>query len=374
MSEYFMLSTVVPDTFVVFALALTLFVMARNLRAISFAGITRELGLIMAGLLAWGAFLLAHILFLVLGPIWLSEAEMLRTDAFMQSGVRWSFETIAAIIILAGVVQIPRRFGRLMQNLEQSTSALEHEHEARSSLEAQLKAATATQRTSEQAESEFLLGLSHELRTPLNGIIGLGSLLGNTPLDADQRRLLGTLEQSAHTMLARVGAVIELSQLRTEQVEVRSQVLSPAELVRSVEALYAPSATEKGLAFSSEISEAANAQFLGDSRLTKQLLSTLASIAIKYSPVGAIRTIVDVETTGDEIAAVQFTTAATGLEFPPHVIERVRGEFGGMRDDGGIGLAICWRLAELMDGTLMIESDAEAGAVVTVRLPMRREL
>ena len=186
--------------------------------------------------------------------------------------------------------------------------------------------------------------------------------------------MLGTLEQSAHTMLARVGAVIELSQLRTEQVEVRSQVLSPAELVRSVEALYAPSATEKGLAFSSEISEAANAQFLGDSRLTKQLLSTLASIAIKYSPVGAIRTIVDVETTGDEIAAVQFTTAATGLEFPPHVIERVRGEFGGMRDDGGIGLAICWRLAELMDGTLMIESDAEAGAVVTVRLPMRREL
>jgi signal transduction histidine kinase len=136
----------------------------------------------------------------------------------------------------------------------------------------------------------------------------------------------------------------------------------------------APSASEKGLVFSSEISEAAQAKFIGDSRLTKQLLSTLASIAIKYSPAGMIRTEVDIEPAGDDIAWVTFRAVATGLEFAPEVIDRVRSEFGSMRGDGGIGLAICWRLAALMDGSLDIESSAEVGTVITVRLPMRREL
>lgn len=374
MSENFMLPTAAHDAFVILVLAFTLFVMARNLRAISFAGITRALGLIAAGMALWGGYHVIHLLFLALGPLWAGDEAMLRVGDVLQTWVRWGCEAVAAVLFLAGLVQLTRRYGRSMQSLEQSASDLEHEHDARTTLEAELKAATATQRISSQRESEFLLGLSHELRTPLNGIVGLGSLLANTSLDSDQRKLLGTLEQSAQTMLSRVSAVIDLSRLRTEKVEVRSLVFSPAELVRSLEALFAPSASEKGLVFSSEISEAAQAKFIGDSRLTKQLLSTLASIAIKYSPAGMIRTEVDIEPAGDDIAWVTFRAVATGLEFPPEVIDRVRSEFGSMRGDGGIGLAICWRLAALMDGSLDIESSAEVGTVITVRLPMRREL
>ncbi len=369
-----MLSTAVQDIFVILVLAFTLYVMARNLRAISFAGISRELGLIAIGMAIWGGYHLVHLVFLAVGPIWISEAGMLRLGTGLQTWVRWLIETVATILFLAGIVQLTWRFGRLMQNLEQSESALEHEHQARTTLEGKLKAATATQKSSSQQESEFLLGLSHELRTPLNGIIGLGNLLGNTTLDSDQRKLLGTLEQSAQAMLARVSAVIDLSRLRSRQVEVRTQEFSPAELVRSVEALHAPSATEKGLVFASEIAEAADAMLIGDSRLTKQLLSTLASLAIKYSSAGTVRILVDSESAGEDIARVQFTAIATGLEFRPEVIERVRAERGSMRGDGGIGLAICWRLATLMEGGLEIESNAGTGTVVRVQLPMRRAL
>lgn len=374
MSENFMLSTAVQDVFVILVLALTLFVMARNLRAINFAGISRELGLIAIGIAIWGGFHLVHLLFLVAGPIWASEAEMLSLGEILQSWVRWVCETVATVLFLLGVVQLTWRFGRLMQSLEESRSALEDEHQARTSLEGELKTAAATQRDSSQQESEFLLGLSHELRTPLNGIIGLGSLLGNTTLDPAQRKLLGTLEQSAQTMLTRVGSVIDLSRLRMEKVEVRNQVFSPAELVRSVEALFSPTATEKGLILSSQPTEAAYAHVIGDSRLTKQLLSTLASIAIKYSSTGTVGIIVDIEAAGNDIAWVQFTCIASELLFPSDAMDRVRADFGSMRGDGGIGLAICWRLATVMDGSLEIESGAEAGTVVTVRLPMRREL
>ena len=369
-----MLLLAAQNIIMIVGIVVTLIVMARNLRAISFAGVTREFVLMAVGMVIWGGFLVVQLLFHVMGPIWLGDADMLRIGGVLQDRVRGLFESAAALFVVVGIAQLTWRFGRLMQSLEQSTSALEREHRARSTLEAELKAAAETQRMARQQESEFLLGLSHELRTPLNGIIGLGSLLGNTELDADQRKLLGTLEHSAQTMLARVGAVIDLSQLRTEQVEIRSQVFSLAELVRSVEALFAPTATEKGMVFSSEISEAAMGHFIGDNRLTKRLLSTLASLAIKHSPAGSIRTLVDLETAGTELVWVKITAVATGLHFPPEVIERVRDEFGGMREDGGIGLAICWRLATLMDGSLEIESRAGAGTVVTVRLPMRREL
>ncbi len=367
--------SVVAQSFIMIAgIVVTLIVMARNLRAIRFAGVTREFGLMAAGMLIWGGFLVFQLLFHVVGPIWLGDADMLRIGGVLQDRIRGLFEVAVVLIAVASVAQLAQRLGRLMQGLEQSTSALEREHHARSSLEFELKTAAETLRMARQQESEFLLGLSHELRTPLNGIIGLGSLLGNTELDADQRKLLGTLEQSAQAMLARVGAVIDLSRLRTDQVEVRNLVFSLAELVRSVEALFSPSATEKGLVFSSEVSEAAAGQFIGDSRLTKQLLSTLASLAIRHSPAGSIRMLVDLEPAGDERVWVRFIAIATELVIPPEVTERVRDESGDMREDGGIGLAICWRLATLMDGSLGIESSAGAGTVVTVRLPMRREL
>ncbi|WP_417497184.1 histidine kinase dimerization/phospho-acceptor domain-containing protein [Maricaulis sp.] len=374
MSENFMLSTAAQDVFVILALALTLFVIARNLRAISFAGVSRELGLISIGMLLWGGFHLFHLAFLLLGPLWASEAMMLQWGSLLQTYIRWGVETVATVFFLAGVVRLTLRFGRLMAELDKSASALAQEHRARTTLEAELKTASATRQQAGRQESEFLLGLSHELRTPLNGIIGLGSLLGNTSLDANQRRLLGTLEQSAQTMLARVGAVIELSQLRTGDVEVRAVSFSPAELVRSIIALYAPSAKESGLTLVGEASEASETTMVGDSRLTRQMLSILTSLAIKYSPVGTVTLAVDLDPGAEDIVGVTFTVVASELEFPAEVIERVRSDQGSMRGDGGIGLATCWQLAGLMEGNLAIASDSTSGTTIRATLPMRHEV
>ncbi len=175
-------------------------------------------------------------------------------------------------------------------------------------------------------------------------------------------------------MLARVAAVIDLSRLRTEKVEIRQQVFSPAELVKSVEALFLPTASKKGITLSSQATEAASAQVIGDFRLTKQLLSTLASIAIKYSSAGTVGIIVDLEPAVNDVAWVEFTCRATELRFPADTINQVRAEMGSLRGDGGIGLAICLQLASVMDGTLDLDSTAEAGTVVTVRLPVRCEV
>ena len=374
MSEKFMLSTAVQDVFVVLALALTLFVMARNLRAISFAGISRELGLIAVGMAIWGGYHLIHLVFLLVGPILADGGQTVQIGTVLETWVRWACETVATIFFLLGVVQLTWRFGRLMESLEQSASALEHEVSVRTTLESELKTAAETQRVASQHESDFLLGLSHELRTPLNGIIGLGSLLGNTALDPAQRKLLATMEQSAQTMLARVSVVTNLSQLKSDQVEVRNQAFSPADILKSVEALFEPAARDKGLVFAAEITPAATKQVIGDSRLTRQLFSTLAALVIKHSPPGILRGLLEVEEEGEGLAWVKFTATVEQLYFPPKVIERVRAEFANMSGDGGVGLAICWRLATLMDGTLEIESSAEAGTVITVCLPMRRDV
>jgi len=369
-----MLSAAVQDVLVILVLAITLVVMARNLRAISLVAVRRELGLIAIGMLLWGGFHLFHLAFALLGPLLADEARILQWGELFQTYVRWGVETIAIILFLAGLVRLTLRFGRLRAGLDKSASDLAQEHSARATLEAELKAASATRQQAGRQESEFLLALSHELRTPLNGIIGLGSLLENTSLDANQRRLLGTLEQSAQTMLERVGAVIELSQLRTGDVEVRAVSFSPAELVRSVIALHAPSAQESGLTLVGEASEPAETTMVGDSRLTRQMLSILTSLAIKYSPAGMVTLTVDLDPAQEETVPVTFAVAASELDLPAEAIERLRSEQGGMRGDGGIGLATCWQIASLMEGDLSIASDSTSGTTIRAMLPMRHEV
>lgn len=373
MSETFMLSTMAQDAFILIALAVALFLITNSELPISFGGQLRDLGLIAAAMFVWGGYHVVHLIFLILGQIWAGDVEILRIAAFLQIHIRWIVELVATLLLLTGLVRMIRKRGQLRQELRATSTTLERGMQVRQSLESELKNASQSQKVKTQNESEFLLALSHELRTPLNGIIGLGSLLGNTELDHNQRRLLATLEQSAQTMLSRVSAVVELSRLRTENVEVRSVVFSPAELARSIEALFSLSATEKGLALTNESTQAAQAAAIGDSLLTKQLLSTLISLAIKHSTAGSIHLLVDLETAGEEMVWVQFTASASGLCFPPEVVEHVKADLGSTRGEGGLGLAICWRLAKLMEGQLAIESDPAAGTVVTVRLPMRRE-
>lgn len=341
-------------------------------RAIQFAGAVRAVQLLSAGIVLWASYYLADLLLVLVGPPLLAPATFRAWTEVFQHEVRLVSDSVAVTLMLIGFVILIRRLGNLLMRLRSSTDALQMELTSRDTVEAELKTEAETERSQRQSKSEFLLGLSHELQTPLNGILGLASLLSNTDMDAGQRRLLTTLEQSAQAMLNRVTDVLDLSLLENDRVELRSAAFEPCELIRTVAALFEPLAAERELALSAGCEASARQRLIGDPGRVKQILTHLVSNALKYTPEGSVVVDGRVEPVDADHARLTFIVTDTGEGMEPDVLaaaSRARDLRTGA--GSGIGLSICWRLVRLMDGELEFDSAPGRGTVATARLVLQ---
>lgn len=362
------------DVFFITAACVALYYLIAHARAITEAGARRELILIGVGLAFWVLVYFADLLVMTVGPLFVSQREALATQRWVHQEMRWVTDAIAAGLILVAVVSIVRRFSTLVSAMQKNANALEVELDSRTNLQHELKAEALSQRASNRSKSEFLVGITHELRTPLNGIIGLAGLLANTDMNEDQKKLLATLEQSAQAMLARVNDVLDLSRLESGHVELRSIAFRPTELMNSVEALFSPLASEKDLTISTHASENARKHVIGDVLLIKQVLCNLVSNAVKFTPSGSIQIISDVTPAGADRVWLSFTVIDTGIGLSDEDVARLsQPGLEGQGGESGLGLSISWRLAQLMEGDLTIESEQRKGSAFTVRLQVQRE-
>jgi len=341
-------------------------------RAIQFAGAVWAVQLLSAGIVLWASYYLIDLLFVLGGPLVLEPAALRAWTAVLQHEVRIVSDALAVTLMLVGFVILIRRLGNLLMRMRSSTDALQTELITRDTLEAELKTEAESERSRRQSKSEFLLGLSHELQTPLNGILGLASLLSNTEMDASQRRLLTTLEQSAQAMLNRVSDVLDLSLLENDRVELRSTAFDPCELIRTAVALFEPLAAERGLSLSPGCDASARQRLIGDPGRVKQILTHLVSNAVKFTPEGSVVVDGRVEPIDADHARLTFTVTDTGEGMEPDVLEAA----GRARDlrtgaGSGVGLSICWRLVRLMDGELEFDSVPGRGTVATARLVLQ---
>ncbi|MEA1940966.1 MAG: HAMP domain-containing sensor histidine kinase [Pseudomonadota bacterium] len=341
-------------------------------RAIQFAGAVLAVQLLSVGIVSWSAYYFADLVLMAAGPALLEPAAYRAWMEVFQDEVRMVWDSIAVSLMLVGFVMLLRRLGTVLRRLQTSTDALQLELVSRDTLEAELKTEAETERSQRQSKSEFLLGLSHELQTPLNGILGLASLLSNTEVDAEQRRLLATLEQSAQAMLNRVSDVLDLSLLENHRVELRSAAFEPCELIRSSVALFEPLAAERGLTLTARCEASARQPVIGDPGRVKQILTHLVSNAVKFTPDGSVTVDGRVEPIDSDHARLTFTVTDTGEGMAPEALEAA-GQARDLRTGAGsgVGLSICWRLVHLMEGELEFDSTPGRGTVATARLVLQ---
>ena len=343
-------------------------------RSIEFAGAVRAVQLLSVGIVLWVAFYLADLVLHLGGPVVLDAGTLYQWSELAQHRIRPVSDVIAVGLMLAGFVILLRKLGALLARLYRSTDALKLELTSRDTLEAELKSEADLERAQRQSKSEFLLGLSHELQTPLNGILGLTSLLSNTDVDDEQRRLLTTLDQSAQAMLSRLSDVLDLSLLETGKVELRSAAFEPCDLVRSVIGLFEPLARERGLALSADCGPDSHQSMIGDPARIKQILTHLVSNAVKFTPEGSVEVAVTCERIDADHARLVFTVADTGTGMSAETLETARETRTLQTGSGsGIGLSICWRLVALMDGTLDMDSAEDQGTTVAAALTVQIE-
>jgi signal transduction histidine kinase/ActR/RegA family two-component response regulator len=250
--------------------------------------------------------------------------------------------------------------------------------ESRSALTAAMAEARGRARAADaanHAKSSFLACMSHELRTPLNGVIGMAQAMMADDLSGVQRERLKTIRRSGQTLLSVLDDLLDLSKIETDGPEPQLGEFDLPHLVRGVGMAFEALAQEKGLAFQLAIAPAAAGACLGDAARLRRTLSALLSNAVKFTDEGTVQ--VRVERMQDDI---QFHVTDTGVGIAadelPHLFEvfyqadgSVTRRFGGT----GVGLAVCHKLAQLMDGAITVASEPGVGSTFTLRVPLPRK-
>ena len=223
-----------------------------------------------------------------------------------------------------------------------------------------------------RVKSEFLANMSHEIRTPLNGILGLAHIgfresIGRGKAGQTFARILDT----GKLLLSIINDILDFSKIEAGQLRIESSPVSVDRVMERAIQTVRELAGQKGLAIAACRSEGVPSAFEGDSLRISQILLNLLSNAIKFTRAGQIQLIVS-----REEGWIAFEVRDTGIGISPENISRlfkpfeqadssVTRKYGGT----GLGLTISKRLAELMDGELLIKSTVNVGTTAMLRLP-----
>lgn len=233
-----------------------------------------------------------------------------------------------------------------------------------------LQAAEAAARTANEAKNHFLSRMSHELRTPLNAVLGFAQLLQMQLADTEHAPSVGQILQGGRHLLNLINDVLDIARIEAGETSLSREPVPVTTVVEEALALMAPLAESAGVTMRAE-GGSGDCWVLADRQRLRQVLLNLLSNAVKYNRIGG--TVWVEHHTGQNEVAITVRDDGPGIDlelqsrlFTP--FDRLGAESSGV-EGTGIGLALTRALAELMDGSLSVDSAPGHGAAFTVTLP-----
>jgi signal transduction histidine kinase/CheY-like chemotaxis protein len=258
---------------------------------------------------------------------------------------------------------------RIAQKVAQQTEHLE---------EARRKAETAA-----KVKSTFLANMSHEIRTPLNGVLGMASLLLDSPLTDEQRSFVQAIHRSGDTLFTVINDILDLSKIEAGKLDFQAVDFSLAQAIQDVQLTLSLTAQQKNLEFHCEIAPDVPEHLEGDPSRLRQVLINLLGNAIKFTVQGSVRLLVSVISTENGLATLRFDVHDTGIGISKEAQSQIFTPFtqadpSTTRRYGGtgLGLSICKYLVERMNGEIGVQSEVNSGSHFwfTVALPIKTSM
>ena len=227
--------------------------------------------------------------------------------------------------------------------------------------EAELIKAREIAEKSNKAKSEFLAVVSHEMRTPLHNILGSLEMVRNTPISTQCREWLDSSHDSAEQLLALINDILDCSRVEAGKLILDNSEFNLLELFMKVTPQLQKRAADKHISFVWTIAPETPIWWFGDSGKLRQIIINLTTNAIKFTEAGFVHIEVFLEPGHRDLLHIRVIDSGIGIpadrtEDIFRLFEQV--DSSGTRKSGGVGLglAICARLVELMDGKIWVDS------------------